>query len=569
MADMTSGKSWIAFMRRGWAGLLPTRHKDIGYDLVAAFALAAVAIPEQMATARLAGAPAETGLFVFIAGSLGFFLLGSNRYLSVGSDSTIAPIFAGSLITLGAFGTSHYLELVTTLALLVGAFVFAAGVLRMGWIARLLSVPVITGFLAGIAIHITVSQLPALLGIASVQGELLTTVSNLYRNITLINPLTLVIGVTVFAITSIGEKIDIRLPGALIAVIFVTLAVDQFGLIAKGVAVLGDVRVMGSGSAPPHIAFSDIGKLLPLALIISLVVIIQTAVTSRSFPDNADTPNLNRDLMGVGFGNILSGAIGGFPANSSPPRTAIVCESGGKSRFAGFCGVIIVAAFVMLGLSLLAHVPQAALAGLLLFVAQRIFRFSVMKAIATQSPAEFGLLVATAIAIVIAPIGTGVGIGVTLSLLYGVWTIAQTRAIEFENVPGSTVWWPASKQFIGSKRAGIVVVGFQAPLFFLNAEAFRKSLDDAINLSPQPVRAVVLEASSIVELDFSGAQALAALIRCWRDQGVEFYISRLESVRAQRALQKFGISILLGEERIFHSVDDAIRKIESGRNHTS
>jgi SulP family sulfate permease len=545
-----------SFVRRGTIGL-----PDIGHDLAAALALAAIAIPEQMATAKLAGAPAATGLLVFVAGSLGFFLLGRNRFLSVGADSTIAPIFAGALAAFGAVGSAHYLLLAGVLALLVGILVAAGGALRLGWIARLLSIPVITGFLAGIAIHIAVSQLPTLLGVPTPSGNLFQVLLGLGRNLFALNPFTLAIGVTVFALTLLCEKIDMRLPGALIAMTLATLAVRLFGLAGKGVAVVGTTQAVLPPLSLPSISYGELTGLLPIALIVSLVIMIQTAATSQSFQDAAS--DLNRDLVGVGAGNILCGLFGLFPANSSPPRTAIVSESGGRSRFAGFCAAAIVVVFLVLGMGLLADLPEAALAGLLLFVACRIFRLQMMKTIAAQSLAEFGLLAATALAIVVTPIETGVGIGIALSLLYGVWTIAQTRVLEFEKVPGSTVWWPKDRQFTGESLPGIVVVGFQAPLFFLNAETFRRSLDAAVRRAPGPVRAIILEASSIVELDFSGAQILAQLIQHWKSQGVAFYVARLESLRAQQAFEKFGILQLLGQKRVFHSVDDAIRSLSA------
>jgi len=546
-------------MQRGALGL--PRPGDMGHDVAAAFALAAIAIPEQIATARLAGAPAMAGLLVFVAASLGFFLLGRNRFLSVGADSTITPIFAGALAALGALGSAHYLLLAGILALMVGILVAAAGALRLGWIARLLSIPVITGFLAGIAIHIVVSQLPTLLGLSAPPGNLLQVLLALGRNLSALNIFTLLLGVSVFALTLVCEKIDRRLPGALIAMALATSAVRLFGLAGKGVAVVGMAEAVWPHLSLPSVSYLELSELLPIALIVSLVIMIQTAATSQSFEDMAG--DLNRDLVGVGFGNILCGLLGLFPANTSPPRTAIVCESGARSRFAGFCAAALVAVFLALGMGLLADLPQAALAGLLLFVACRIFRLKMIKTIAAQSFAEFGLLAATALAIVVTPIETGVGIGITLSLLHGVWTIAQTRAIEFGKVPGSTVWWPMDRQFTGERLAGIVVVGFQAPLFFLNAETFRKSLDGAVQRAPGPVRAIILEGSSIVELDFSGAQILAKLIQYWKSQGVEFYVARLESVRAQQAFEKFGILQLLGEKRVFQSVDAAIRSLDS------
>ena len=559
---MTGGRPWGDVMRGYRQGLLPSSTKEMGHDLVAALAVAAVAIPEQIATARLAGMPATAGLLVFVAGSLGFYFLGSNRFLSVGADSTIAPIFAASLALFAVSGTPHYMALCAMFALLVGSIIVAAGVFRMGWIARLLSVPVITGFLAGISIHITVSQLPALLGIARAQGDFFATISALIHNLSHINPITVAIGVSVFAITFVCERIDMRLPGALIAVILASLFVWSLGGVGHGVATLGTVQIGPLGVTLPHFAYPDFANLLPLALIVALVVMIQTAATSRSFPDVVDGVDINRDLLGVGFGNILSGVLGGFPANGSPPRTAIVAESGGRSKFAGLCAAVIVATFLAFGLPLLATVPLAALAGLLMFVAQRIFRFETIKSVAKSSRAEFALLIITAMVIVVLPIAIGVGLGIALSLLHGVWTITQTRAVSFEQVPDTTVWWPASQKFKGTTRPGVVVVGFQAPLFFLNAEIFRKTLEEVVLGAPQPISAIVLEASSIVEIDFTGAQALIATIQFWDNRGAKFYIARLESLRAQQAIEEYGILPLLGEAQTFHSVDETIRRID-------
>jgi len=550
-------------MRGYRQGLLPASTQEMGHDLVAALAVAAVAIPEQIATARLAGMPATAGLLVFVVGSLGFYFLGSNRFLSVGADSTIAPIFAASLALLAASGTPHYMALCAMFALLVGSIVVAAGIFRMGWIARLLSVPVITGFLAGIAIHIVVSQLPALLGIARGQGEFFGTVSALVQNLSHFNPITLAIGISVFAITFVCEKIDMRLPGALIAMILASLAIWSMGEAGHGVATLGLVQLGPLAATVPRLAYPDFANLLPLALIVALVVMIQTAATSRSFPDAVDGVDINRDLLGVGFGNILSGVFGGFPANGSPPRTAIVAESGGRSRLAGLCAAIVVGTFLAFGLRLLATVPLAALAGLLMFVAQRIFRFETIRSVAERSRAEFVLLFITATAIVVLPIAIGVGLGIALSLLHGVWTITQTRAVSFEQVPDTTIWWPASQKFKGSTRAGVVVVGFQAPLFFLNAETFRKTLEEAVLGASQPVTAIILEASSIVEIDFTGAQTLIATIHFWNDRGVAFYVTRLESLRAQQAIEKYDVLPLLGAAQTFHSVDDAMRHISA------
>jgi sulfate permease, SulP family len=522
-------------------------------DVVAACALAAVAIPEQLATARLAGVPPAFGLIVFVGAALGFFLFGANRYLSAGADSTIAPILAGGLALLATSGTPRYLALAAALALMVGALVAVAGLLRLGRIARLLSVPILTGFLAGIAVHIVVSQLPALLGIPRGGSGFFGDVANIAENIGRINLFSLAIGAGVFAVVKISEELGGRFPGALGSVVAAAAAAAFFKL---NVPVLGHVEVPPLMPALPAITSSDLTELLPIALIVSLVVLLQTAAVSRSFGGNE--AGVNRDLMGVGVGGMLSGFLGGFAANASPPRTAIVRASGAQSRLAGFLAMVIVVLFLAFLPGLLAYVPEAALAGLLMSVALRIFDTAKMRIIARQSWVEFLLLAITAAAIVVMPIETGVSVGIALSLLYGVWTITRTHAIVFELIPGTTVWWPKSEVFKGETRPGIVVAGFQAPLFFLNAENFRTTLDQAVESAPQPVKAIVLEASSMVELDFSGAQVLAELIRSWNARGAHFYVARLISLRAQASFKDFGILPLLAHRKTFESVAEAI-----------
>jgi SulP family sulfate permease len=539
------------------------RFADKRGDIAAALALAAIAIPEQIATARLAGAPPAIGLLVFAAGSAGFFLLGYNRYISVGADSTIAPVFAATLAGMAAFATPQYMALAALMALMTGVLVTTSGLLKMGWVARLLSVPVVTGFLAGISVHIALSQLPALLGLSSGEPELPGLVEGLATNIGHANPITVTIGLGVFAATFVGEKLDSRFPAPLTALVVCALAVRFLGLSAHGVSVLGQIR--RPDLMLPHFALDDIVKLLPISFLIALIVIIQTAAVSRSMLDPGETGNLNRDLVGVGVGNIFSGFLGGFAVNSSPPRTAIVRESHAVSRLAGLLAGLLLAALFLFGLSLLANVPVAALAGLLLFVAQRIFHLDSMRAIAARSRPEFALLCATAAAIILTPVEIGVAIGIVLSLMYGVWTIVQTRVLEFGQVPGSTIWWPAGRDFTGERQPGILVAGFQAPLFFLNADSFRKSLTETVAHAPKPIHAIILEAGNLVELDYSAAQMLSQLIGEWKSKGVILFVARLESVRAQQAFETFGILPLLGGKKAFHSVDEAVRFIQSGK----
>jgi MFS superfamily sulfate permease-like transporter len=549
------GKAWPVFR-----SLANYRAQFLSRDLFAGLTLAAIVIPEQMATARLGGFAPQIGFFAFVAGSLAFAVFGSNRFLSSGADSTITPIFAGGLAALAATGSPDYLTLAAALALMVGLMLAAAGIFRMGWIADLLSIPVTVGFLAGISAHIVISQLPVILGLPAPEGAMLARVATLAGHLGDANGFTLVIGLGVLAIIVMSEEIDARIPGALIGLALASAAVILLQLESRGVSVLGAISVSMPALAVPVISAGRLASLLSLSLIISVVIMVQTAATTRSFPtDPNEPPDVDRDFVGVGVGSIVAGLVGAFPVNASPPRTAVVVETGGRSQLAGLAAVAMVIALLAFGTSLLHRIPNAALGGVLLFVALRIIRLRQIVAICRQSLGEFLLILLTAAGIIVLPIEQGVGLGIALSLLHGIWSTTRARVQVFERVPGTSIWWPSSANLPGEQEPGVIVAGFQAPLSFLNAYDFRRDILAALKSAPAKVRLLVLEATGIVEIDFTAAQILTDIIRQCHADDIDFAIARLESLRAQDAIARFGIEALVGPDRQFHSVEEAVR----------
>jgi SulP family sulfate permease len=532
---------------------------DLNRDLVAGLTLAAIAIPEQMATARLGGFAPQIGFLAFMAGTLAFAAFGSSRLLSVGADSTITPIFALSLAMQAASDPQDYAALAAALALMVGAILIAGGLIRLGWIADLLSKPVITGFLAGISVHIILSQAPTVLGLPNIGGSVFQRVAGLAAHIGETKPLALLIGLGVLAVTFACERWNPRMPGALIALVAATVAVAAFGLEKSAIAVLGDVPAALPRLALPTVDPAQVYRLIPLAITISLVIMMQTAATTRSFPAASEASNVDRDFIGVGVGSALAGLTGAFPVDASPPRTAIVAEVGARSQAAGLLAIAVILALASFGTPLLAHVPEAALGGMLLFVAQRIFRLQTFVEIYRRARGEFVLIMATMTAIVLLPIQTGVVIGIFLSLLHGVFIITRAAPVELMRVPGTTIWWPPHGPVQGQTEDGVLVMAFQAPLSFLNAHDFRHGILDALAQAGRNVRLVVLEAGSIVAIDYTAADELAEVIRKCRAQGVDFAVARLESIRAQESFESFGLIQLLGTGHIFHSVEEAIQ----------
>jgi SulP family sulfate permease len=286
---------------------------------------------------------------------------------------------------------------------------------------------------------------------------------------------------------------------------------------------------------------------------------VQTGATSRAFPsDPHEPPDIDGDFVGVGMANIAAGVFGGFPVDASPPRTGVVQESGGRSQIAGLVAIAVVVVLLLFGAGLLTNVPRAALSGVLLFVAARIVRVREMRRILAASPVEFALILATAAAIVILPIEAGAAVGIGLSLLYGMWSSVQPRTCELHRVPGSTVWWPTTPTHKGETLEGVSVVGFQAPLTFINADTFRRVIFDRIDHTTAPIRLLVLEATGVIGIDYTAAQAVKAVVEHCHEAGVTFAIARLEAVDAHHAFRRLGLRELIGDDHIFPSVQEAV-----------
>jgi sulfate permease, SulP family len=532
-------------------------------DLIAGLMLGAISIPEQLATARLAGLDPQTGLYALVAGAVGFAAFGLNRFVSVGADSTIAPIFAGALAAYAAAGSPEYANLATTLALLVGVILVGAGIMGAGWIADLLSIPVTVGFLAGISIHIIVGQMPAVLGVADPGGYLLSRIVGIAHEAPQSNLYSLAIGVAVLVITMGSDRISPRIPGALIAIGGAAIAVVALHLKDSGVAVLAPLpHGLPALSLPTMTDLSFFGRLLPAALVVAAVCMMQTAAVVRSYPSNpGEREDVSRDFAGVGAGCVLAGLIGGFAVDASPPCTAIVKESGGRSQLATLVQVAMTAALVFFAARLTSYVPQAALGGLLVYIGMRIFKLGDMIRIARWGGQEIFLVALSAGLVILMPIQTGMLLAIVLSLLHSLFMVARPHCSEMVRVPGTTVWWPPTPGHPGERQPGVIVFTPAAPIYFTNAGYICERLRYLIAAAPEPVRLVVIEATGVIDIDYTGSQVLQETIAQLRAAGLDVAISRLEAERAHAAARRTGLLDALGPHHHFRSAEEAVRAL--------
>ncbi len=542
---------------RMFASLRGFRLAWVSSDVVAGLMLAAIAVPEQIATARLAGMGPQAGLYAFAAGSLAFAVFGRNRFLSVGADSTIAPIFAGAIAALAIGKQLNYTVLVAAVAIVSGMALIVAGVLRAGWLADLLSIPVTTGFLAGIAVHIAIGQLPLVLGAGAANGDTGTRLIAIARALPQTHLATLAIGSGVLVLALLAERLSPRIPGALIGLVGAGIIVAVIHPSAANVAVLGALPASVPQVAFPLVGVREALQLVPIGLIVALVCLVQTSVVLRSYPSTPGaTEDPSDDYVAIGIGSIAAGCIGGFAVDASPPRTAVAASSGGRSQLTGIVAVVAVGLLAAFGAKLAAYLPLAALGGVLIFIAIRIVRVGEIARIVRLGGSEIWLVVSGALLVLVFPIEIGMSLAILFSLAHGIFIVARPPCVELLRVPGTTIWWPVQRS-AGERVAGVLVFAPSAPLTFTNARFIVGRLDALVAAAPQPVRLLIIEGSGVSDIDYTGATVVGAAIAKLRASGVTVALARLADGLAREAAIRTGLLATLGRDRDFDSVQEA------------
>jgi len=534
------------------------RRSDLRFDLAASLTLLAIAVPEQLATARLAGMPVITGLYAFIGGSILFALLGSNRQMSVGADSTIAPLFAIAVGHLATTVTTSYIDLIGILSLLVGVLVMLVGLLHMGWVAEFLSAPIISGFMGGVSIIIIIHQLPDLFGLASVSGSNLHRVSEVVAHLGSAKIWPICIAAAVLAIVVLTERFERQIPGALFGVVGSTLLVGLAGLKDHGVAVLGNVAHGAPRLGIHGFSLVALEHLLPIAGVVALVVISQSAATSRAFAGAGHYQvDIGRDFIGVGAGSIATGLAGSFPVDASPARTAAVAGAGGKTQLTGLIAAGAMIAIVPAA-GLLRNLPLAALAAVLVYIATRIAHIKDFIAIAHFDLFELGLSLITLFAVAFIGVQQGIAVAIGLAVLDRTRLSIQPRLHVLGRVPGTTSWIPVDARSGVEPLEGVLVALFATPLWYANASKFssevRSALDPEIGSPPS---LFVLDVIGMSDLDYTGARALREIMDEFEERHITFALART-SKRVRVGLERSGLLARLGETHLFSSVDEAI-----------
>lgn len=549
--------------------LFPTlrgyRRRWLGRDLLAGVTFGAVTMPGQLATAHLAGMPPITGLYGFVVATVVAAAISTNRHLAMGVDSTVAPILAVGLTTLGAVAeTSRYIGLALVTTFLVGIFTLIIGVGRLGWVGDFLSRPVMIGFFGGIAVIIIVHQLPGILGVEEGHGRMLDRIIQLGSQVREAHVPTLILGLTSLGLLLVIARISRRTPGALIVLVLATLAMPLFHLRDSGVDELGPLeRGLPSIELPPF-SLDSIEAVLTTALVIAIFCLAQTAATTRSAANlGGFETDINADFRALGVANAMSSLVGSFTINASPPSTTIIAESRGRSQLASLIASAI-AVVVLFFSQLIEHLPMATLSAVLIYIAIKIFRVDQMRATARYSWRAFALMLLALFGTVVLGIVYGVLFAVVVSFVYQASRSARPELLRLGRSAKGT-WLP-----LDDRRAvavpGIAAFALNGPLWFGNANWFRMQLigvlpgddeDNGDGPNEDRPELLVLDARRIDDVDFTGFEALSDVAEVAALRDVPFLVV-VQKGRAERAFKGGGFSELLGRSRFFDTIPLAI-----------
>ncbi|MEH1782690.1 MAG: SulP family inorganic anion transporter [Nostoc sp.] len=542
---------------RLFQGILPLTVARIGNDIVAGIVLAALGIPEVMGYTKIAGTPIATGLYTLILPALAFALFGSSRHLVVAADSATAAILAAGLSGLAALGSSQYLAYSELVAILVAGLLLLARLFRLGFLADFLSRTVLVGFLTGVGIQVAISQLGGLLDLKGGGNNPIQQIINTFEGLPHANPLAIAISLAVLITIKLCDRLLPKFPGALLAVIVAILASWLFNFASHGVMVVGSIPSGLPSCGLPTVALSEIGQLFGIALSCCIVIIAQSAATSRAyaFRYNEDFQE-NIDLEGLALANLAAGVSGTFVVNGSPTKTEIVDTAGGQSQVAQLTTVAVVLVVILFFTQPISYLPNAVLAAIVFLIGLKLIDIQGMRAIFSTHREEFYLALVTTATVVFIGVKEGIVLAIILSLLLHVRHSYRPHSAII--IPDAQRLWQAIPVRIGSVSApGLIVYRFSRDLFYANASFFSEEVQNLVKNAESPVQWFILESRAITEIDYSASQTIRDVVKELSLQNVTFVLSGLsQEVKAQ--FERDGLTDLIGANRFFNHLEEAL-----------
>lgn len=533
--------------------LLPFDKTRLGPDIIAGITLAALGIPEVMGYTKIIGTPVITGLYTLFLPVLVFALCGSSRHLVVSADSATAAMVAAALATLSFTAyTPRYIETTSLIALVSAALLLLARVLRLGFLADFLSRTVLVGFLSGVGVQVAVGELHEMLGIEKGGHSFFRQLQFTFQHLGDTRLASLFIALAVLVIIIGFEHVAPRFPGALLAVIGLTAASAYFHWGENGVGVVGNVPSGLPHLGLPHIAYRDVMMVLPISFSCFIVILAQSAATSRAYALRYRDPfNQNVDLIGLSLANAAAGFSSTFIVNGSPTKTAMVDTAGGRSQWSHLTTATVVLIVLLFFTRPLSFLPNAVLAAIVFHIGVKLVDYRGLAQIRRSAPNEFTVAIFTALTVVIFGVEKGIILAAVLSLLQHVRR--SYRPLTGVLVQHAGDHWRLEEPLPGkAAEPGLVMYWFGSDLFYANVAFFAEQARKLVEQSPSPVRWLVIDATAITGLDFSAGLALAELQRDLSNAGVVLALIVVK-IRHHGHLERTGLYKVIGAHRIFET----------------
>ncbi len=532
-------------------------------DVVAGVVLAAILVPQGMAYAELAGLPPVTGLYTTIGCLVGYAVFGPSRILVLGPDSSVSPMIFAALVPLMVAGDTHRaIALAGMLAVIVALIEIGLGVARLGFVADLLSNEVQVGYMNGLALVIIIGQLPKLFGYSTdAEGfgrEIKAFVLGLDGTV---GP-ALAVGLGVLAILLILPRFTRRIPAVLVAIVAATVVSVLFDLHAHGVSTVGSLPRGVPAPSLPWTKFADIGPLMIAAVGITMVSLADTIATSSSFgARRGEDVDPNQEMIGIGAANVAAGFLQGFAVSTSGSRTAVVEQAGAKSQLASVVGAVIVAALLLFFNSLLADLPQSALAGVLIAAAFSLLDLRVLVRYARVRKSALILSLIATLGVVVLGVLQGIVIAIALAVVLFFHRNWQPHGAVLGRVDALGGWHNVERYPDATQLPGIVVFRWEAPLFFANSAAFRTRVRRIVRTRHPSW--VVLQCEAITDVDVSAAQMLEQLDRELNAEGIHMAFVDMRA-RLQDLVFRYGLFETLDRDRFYPTLEVALTAIQTG-----
>ena len=548
MERLAPGLWQLAHYQRAW----------LRGDLLAGVTVAAYLVPQVMAYAVVAGLPAVVGLWAVLAPLAVYAVLGSSRQLSVGPESSTALMTAVAVSALITHTQLPYADLAAALALTIGGLCLVFWICRLGFVANLLSRPVLIGYMAGIAVLMMVSQLGKVTGIRVQGTSVVAEMGSIVKGLGHLQVPTTILAASVLVLLVLLQWRLPRAPGPLIAMLAAALAVRAFDLQAHGVAVIGAIPSGLPTPSVPHLRGIEAGPLLLAALGVTVVAYSDNVVTARAFATRRrEAIDSDQEFLALGAANIAAALSHGFPVSSSGSRTALGDTIGSRTQLYSLVTLVSVLLTVAFLRPVIAAFPTAALGAVVIYAATRLIDLAELRRLSQFRRSELLLSLATTAAVLVFDVLYGVVVAVALSILDLLRRISRPHDGILGYIPGMAGMhdiadYPASRQV-----PGLVVYRYDSPLFFANAEDFKSRALAAVDGAVPPAEWFLLNAEANVELDLTAADALEELRQTLADRGVTFAMARVK-FEVRQVLQGIGFIDRVGSDKVFMTLPTAV-----------